>query len=82
MFLFFASSVIGDLGAEMSEDRHEAFLSVEEMVARYKGKIKKGTLANWRSHHKGPPHIKLEGRVLYPLALVQDWERRQYRRHV
>jgi hypothetical protein len=51
------------------------YLTVDDMVARYKGKIKKGTLANWRSGRKGPSYVKLEGRIMYPLNLVETWEK-------
>lgn len=50
------------------------YLSVDEMVARYKGKITKGTLANWRANNKGPTYVKLGGRVLYPVEHVDRWE--------
>ena len=50
------------------------YLSVDEMVSRYKGKITKGTLANWRANKKGPTFVKLGGRVLYPSKHVESWE--------
>ncbi len=49
-------------------------LSVDEVVARYKGKVTKGTLANWRSSRKGPSYVKLLGRIMYPLDELQKWE--------
>jgi hypothetical protein len=64
----------------MSMKADNSFLSAEELVARYKGKIKKSTLANWRCVGKGPPHIKLEGRVLYPLDRVQEWEQQRLKK--
>ena len=35
------------------------------------------TLAKWRNLRKGPPFIKCGNRVLYPLDLLEDWERKQ-----
>ena len=52
-----------------------SYLSVADMVARYKGTITKGTLANWRVNRKGPSFVKLGGRVLYPVADVEKWEK-------
>ncbi len=34
-----------------------------------------GTLANWRSAHKGPSYIKVGKDVLYPLTAVVEFER-------
>jgi len=34
------------------------------------------TLDRWRSEGKGPPYLKLRGRVLYRLADVEDYEAR------
>lgn len=57
----------------------DEMLTPDEMVARYKGKLKKGTLANWRSSKKGPAYLKLNGRVMYPLQKVKEWEDRSVR---
>lgn len=50
-------------------------LSVDDVVQRYRGKITAGTLANWRITKKGPPFMKLGGRVMYPLDLLETWEK-------
>jgi hypothetical protein len=55
-------------------DGTDELLSVDEVVKRYKGKITKGTLANWRMKKDGPPFMKLGGRILYPLSLLTKWE--------
>ena len=35
------------------------------------------TLANWRNKRLGPPFAKFGSRVLYPLDLLEEWERKQ-----
>lgn len=35
------------------------------------------TLANWRNKRVGPPFRKFGRRVLYPLDLLELWERQQ-----
>lgn len=57
----------------MTETR---YLSPEEVVARFGGRIKVRTLANWRSAgDQGPPYLKLGGRIVYPLDELIEWER-------
>lgn len=51
------------------------FLSPREVSARYRGRIDVRTLANWRARGNGPPHTKVGGRVLYPLAALEEWEK-------
>lgn len=34
------------------------------------------TLQRWRWQGKGPPYLKLGGRVVYRLADVEEWEER------
>lgn len=51
-----------------------SFLTVDELLARWKGVVTKGTLANWRSKKVGPPYIKLRTKVVYPLCQLNDWE--------
>lgn len=50
------------------------YLTPAEMAERYAGKITVGTLANWRSQGVGPKFSKIGGRILYPLAAVEEWE--------
>lgn len=35
------------------------------------------TLANWRNKRTGPPFRKFGSRVLYPVELLEQWEREQ-----
>lgn len=60
----------------MSDD----FYTPDELVARYRGKITKRTLANWRSHNEGPTPTKIGGRVLYAVSAVREWEQKRTRR--
>lgn len=56
------------------------YLTPDELVDRYKGKVNKRTLANWRSNGDGPEYVKIGGRVLYPYGGVLAWEERRTRR--
>lgn len=58
----------------------EAMLSVEDLIARWRGQVKATTLATWRSRRLGPSYVKVGGRVLYPLSAVTDYERRNTRK--
>lgn len=51
-----------------------SFLTVDELLARWKGVLTKGTLANWRSKKVGPPYIKLRTKVVYPFEQLEEWE--------
>ncbi len=50
------------------------FLTPAELSARYEGRINPRTLANWRSAGLGPRYFKAGGAVLYPVAMVEEWE--------
>lgn len=50
-------------------------LTIDELVERWKGLIKRQTLANWRSKGQGPSYQKIGGRVLYPLPEIERYER-------
>lgn len=50
------------------------YLTAEELVERYRGKITAGTLANWRSRREGPNFVKIGGKVLYATRDVISWE--------
>lgn len=57
----------------------QKYLTPEQLVKRWEGRISPGTLANWRARRpkQGPPHTKIGGRVLYPVAQVEAWEKSQ-----
>ena len=50
-------------------------LTIDELVERWKGLIKRQTLASWRSKGQGPSYQKIGGRVLYPLSEIERYER-------
>lgn len=50
------------------------YLTATELIERWGGAVKKGTLNNWRSQGKGPAFVKFGSRVRYPLAKVIAWE--------
>jgi hypothetical protein len=53
------------------------YLTPNDLVERYKGKVTIRTLANWRSSGISPPYTKINGRVLYPLDDLEQWESRR-----
>jgi hypothetical protein len=52
------------------------FLTLNEVIERYRGQISEGTLRNWRSMRVGPSFLKLGKAVLYPLEQLDRWDRR------
>lgn len=50
-------------------------LTVDQLVARYKGRIAEGTWRNHRSRGTGPPYIKIFREIFYPLRWLVEWER-------
>lgn len=51
------------------------FLTTEEVLARYRSQISRGTLRNWRSMRLGPSFVKLGKTILSPLAELETWDR-------
>lgn len=56
---------------------NKLFLTPEEVVQRYEGRVNVRTLANWRSAGVSPPFTKVGGRILYPLDDLIEWEKRR-----
>lgn len=56
-------------------EEKEIHLTIDELVARWKQKIVRGTLANWRSAGQGPAYTKIGKTVLYPKSAVELYER-------
>jgi hypothetical protein len=52
-----------------------AYLTLEEVVERYRNQISEGTLSNWRSKRIGPSFIKIGKAVLYPIEELDRWDR-------
>jgi hypothetical protein len=48
------------------------FLTSKELSSRWR--LSDQTLANWRYARKGPPFIRVGGRVLYPVDGVHSYE--------
>lgn len=51
------------------------YLTLEEVVARYRGQLSEGTLRNWCSMRIGPSFIKIGKAVLYPTDELDRWDR-------
>ena len=52
------------------------YLTPAEVSDRWRGRVSVGTLANWRNLGRGPVYTKLEGTILYPLAEIVKFEKR------
>ena len=60
-----------------SEGMMKEYLTPEDVVLRYQGKITVRTLANWRSSGVSPPFTKVGGRILYPFRELLEWEKKR-----
>jgi hypothetical protein len=52
------------------------FLTTDEVSERYRGEICPGILRNWRAMRIGPSFLKIGRAVLYPLAELEAWDRK------
>lgn len=52
------------------------YLTDDEVSERLRGLVSVGTLRNWRSARIGPPYVKIGKAVLYPIAELDAWERK------
>jgi Helix-turn-helix domain len=52
------------------------FLTLDEVVERYRSQVSEGTLRNWRSMRIGPSFMKIGKAILYPLEELDRWDRR------
>jgi hypothetical protein len=52
------------------------FLTDQQLAARWQ--IHRQTLLRWRRQLTGPAYVRIEGRVLYPLAEVEQYEKGQH----
>lgn len=57
-----------------ANDNRPQYLTPEQLAARWLNRITPRTLANWRCLGLGPRFRKIGGRILYPIAEVEDWE--------
>lgn len=52
-----------------------AYLTIDEVIERYRGQISEGTFRNWRSLRIGPSFIKIGKVPLYPVEELDRWDR-------
>ncbi|MEO5759821.1 MAG: helix-turn-helix domain-containing protein [Mesorhizobium sp.] len=52
-----------------------AYLTLEEVITRYRGQVSEGTLRNWRTMRIGPSFIKIGKAVLYPVSELDRWDK-------
>jgi hypothetical protein len=52
-----------------------AYLTLEEVIIRYRAQISEGTLRNWRTIRIGPSFIKIGRAVLYPVSELDRWDK-------
>lgn len=52
---------------------HE-FLTIDDLVLRWRGAVSRGTLGNWRVKGKGPAYRKIGQSVLYRISDVEAFE--------
>lgn len=57
-------------------DEAPKYLTPDDVVARWSGRVSVRTLANWRSAGRSPPYTKLGGKIAYPLDRLVQWEAR------
>ena len=51
------------------------YLTVDEVVERYRGEVSAGTLRSWRAQRVGAPFIKIGKSVLYPVQGLDEWDK-------
>ncbi|WP_136616217.1 MULTISPECIES: helix-turn-helix domain-containing protein [Mesorhizobium] len=51
------------------------YLTPEEVVARYRGRLSEGTLRNWRCMRIGPSFLKIGKAILYPSSELDRWDK-------
>jgi hypothetical protein len=55
------------------------FLTVPQLVERWKRQVTVATLATWRSRGNGPPYVKVGGKVLYRVTDLEAYEKKNTR---
>ena len=61
----------------MAVQTGDHLLTPQELVTRWHNIVSTRTLANWRSQATGPKYIKIGGRIVYPVEVVEEWERKR-----
>jgi hypothetical protein len=57
--------------------RDDERLTPDEVVARWRHRVNKKTLANWRSLGTGPRFTRIGNRILYPLTAIMSYEEKR-----
>jgi hypothetical protein len=52
-----------------------AYLTLEEVVARYCGQVSEGMLRNWRAMRIDPSFIKVGKAILPPVSELDRWDK-------
>ena len=58
---------------------HINYLKSGELAVRWK--MSHSTLRHWRIMGKGPPFHKMEGKILYDLQEIEEYEQNKKRHH-
>jgi hypothetical protein len=61
---------------QTTEPTPQIFLTIGEVVERYRRQITDGTLRNWRMKGIGPSYVKAGKAILYRATDLETWERR------
>jgi hypothetical protein len=61
---------------QTTEPTPQIFLTIGEVVERYRRQITDGTLRNWRMKGIGPSYVKAGKAILYRATDLENWERR------
>ncbi len=56
--------------------RRPAYQPLEEVITRYRGQVSEGTPRNWRTMRIGPAFVEIGKAVLYPVAELDAWDRK------
>ena len=52
------------------------YLSPGQLIERWGGVVGKQTLCLWRKLGKGPKYMKIEGKVIYPIDFIIEYEQK------
>lgn len=52
-----------------------SYLTPDEVIARYRGQLSKGTLRNWRCMRIGPSFLKIGKAIHYPCGELDRWDK-------
>lgn len=61
---------------QTDESTSPIFLTIREVVERYRRQLTDGTLRNWRMKGIGPSYVKAGKAILYRITDLERWEQR------